>query len=119
MPTPSASAFFINSRSLRAQRPAPSRRMVTASLLGMSVGGKIGVARCDYFLKQLAKQSYNRARQARVVLRLALGLAVRHEILPRNPMDHVSRLRRPTRSPDVFTWDEITGIRAAIGSAEG
>ena len=75
---------------------------------------EIGVARCDYFLKQLAKQSYNRARQARVVLRLALGLAVRHEILPRNPMDHVSRLRRPTRSPDVFTWDEITGIRAAI-----
>ena len=75
---------------------------------------EIGVARCDYFLKQLAKQSYNRARQARVVLRLALGLAVRHEILPRNPMDHVSRLRRPTRSPDVFTWDEITAIRAAI-----
>ncbi|QNA92952.1 MULTISPECIES: tyrosine-type recombinase/integrase [unclassified Microbacterium] len=75
---------------------------------------EIGVARCDYFLKQLAKQSYNRARQARVVLRLALGLAVRHEILPRNPMDHVSRLRRPTRSPDVFTWDEITSIRTAI-----
>lgn len=75
---------------------------------------EIGVARCDYFLKQLAKQSYNRARQARVVLRLALGLAVRHEILPRNPMDHVSRLRRPTRSPDVFTWDEIQAIRAAI-----
>lgn len=75
---------------------------------------EIGVARCDYFLKQLAKQSYNRARQARVVLRLALGLAVRHEILPRNPMDHVSRLRRPTRSPDVFTWDEIKSIRTAI-----
>lgn len=75
---------------------------------------EIGVARCDYFLKQLAKQSYNRARQARVVLRLALDLAVRHEILPRNPMDHVSRLRRPTRSPDVFTWDEITAIRSAI-----
>jgi hypothetical protein len=25
---------------------------------------------------------------------LALELAVRHEVLPRNPMDHVSRLRR-------------------------
>ncbi|HFD7246621.1 TPA: hypothetical protein ACF38J_001684, partial [Streptococcus pyogenes] len=61
---------------------------------------EIGVARCDYFLKQLAKQSYNRARQARVVLRLALALAVRHEILSRNPMDHVSRLRRPVRTPD-------------------
>lgn len=40
---------------------------------------EIGVARCDHFLKQLAKQSYNRAKQARVALRLALGLAVRHE----------------------------------------
>lgn len=79
---------------------------------------EIGVARCDYFLKQLAKQSYNRARQARVVLRLALGLAVRHEILPRNPMDHVSRLRRPARTPDVFTWDELKAIRAGISAWE-
>ncbi len=75
---------------------------------------EIGVARCDYFLKQLAKLSYNRARQARVVLRLALGLAVRHEILPRNPMDHVSRLRRPTRTPDIYSWEEIMAIRTGI-----
>ncbi|CAN7389514.1 Phage integrase [Microbacterium esteraromaticum] len=75
---------------------------------------EIGVSRCDHYLKQLAKLSYNRARQARVVLRLALGLAVRHEIIPRNPMDHVSRLRRPPRIPDSFTPDEIKSIRAAI-----
>lgn len=79
---------------------------------------EIGVARCDYFLKQLAKKSYNRARQARVVLRLALSLAVRHEIIPRNPMDHVSRLRRPTRTPDVFTWDELKAIRTGISAWE-
>ena len=75
---------------------------------------EIGVARCDYFLKQLAKQSYNRARQARVVLRLALGLAVRHEILPRNPIDHVSRLRRPARTPDAFNDSEVELIRDAV-----
>ena len=79
---------------------------------------EIGVARCDHFLKQLAKQSYNRARQARVVLRLALGLAVRHEIIPRNPMDHVSRLRRPAHTPDAFTVDDISSIRAAIRAWE-
>ncbi|WP_220456727.1 tyrosine-type recombinase/integrase [Changpingibacter yushuensis] len=79
---------------------------------------EIGVARCDYFLKQLAKKSYNRARQARVVLRLALGLTVRHEIIPRNPMDHVSRLRRPTRTPDVFTWGELEAIRTGISAWE-
>ncbi|QYM76472.1 site-specific integrase [Leucobacter luti] len=75
---------------------------------------EIGVARCDHFLKQLAKLSYNRAKQARVVLRLALGLAVRHEVLPRNPMDHVSRLRRPASTPNALTPAEVNAIRAAI-----
>ena len=75
---------------------------------------EIGVARCDHFLKHLAKQSYNRAKQARVVLRLALGLAVRHEVLHRNPMDHVSRLRRPVSTPNALTPAEVNAIRAAI-----
>ncbi|WP_415853422.1 tyrosine-type recombinase/integrase [Sinomonas sp. G460-2] len=75
---------------------------------------EIGVARCDNFLKQLAKQSYNRARQARVALRLALGLAVRHEVLPRNPMDHVSRLHRPASTPNALTPAEVNAVRAAI-----
>lgn len=75
---------------------------------------EIGVARCDHFLKQLARQSYNRAKQARVVLRLALGLAVRHEVLPRNPMDAVSRLHRPAHTPDALTPAEVNAIRLAI-----
>ena len=75
---------------------------------------EIGVARCDDFLKQLAKQSYNRAKQARVVLRLALGLAVRHEVLPRNPMDHVSRFLRPASTPNALTPAEVNAVRAAI-----
>lgn len=79
---------------------------------------EIGVARCDYFLKQLAKRSYSRAKHARVVLRLALALAVRHEILPRNPMDHVSRLHRKKTIPDAFTIGEVQDIRAAIKTWE-
>ncbi|QBE48455.1 tyrosine-type recombinase/integrase [Leucobacter triazinivorans] len=75
---------------------------------------EIGVARCDHFLKQLAKQSYNRAKQARVVLRLALGLAARHEVLPRSPMDHVSRLRKPQTTPNALTPAEVNAVRAAI-----
>jgi integrase len=80
---------------------------------------EIGVARCDHFLKQLAKQSYNRAKQARVVLRLALGLAVRHEVLPRNPMDSVSRLHRPPHAPSALTPVEVNAIRMAIAFWEG
>ncbi|WP_419818765.1 tyrosine-type recombinase/integrase [Glaciibacter flavus] len=75
---------------------------------------EIGVARCDHFIKQLGKQSFNLAKQARVVLRLCLELAVRHEVLSRNPMDHVSRLHREARLPDALTTLEITAIRAAI-----
>src|SRR5699024_492897 len=48
----------------------------------------------------------------------ALALAVRHEILSRNPMDHVSRLRRPVRTPDVYSWEEIAAIRSGIRTWE-
>jgi hypothetical protein len=75
---------------------------------------EIGVARCDKFIKQLAKISYNRAKQARVVLRLALELAVRHEVLPRNPMDHVARLHREPNIPAALMAPEVNVIRAAI-----
>jgi integrase len=80
---------------------------------------EIGVARCDRFIKELGKRSYNRAKQARVVLRLALELAVRHEVLARNPMDHVSRLRREPHIPDALTAPEVNVIRAAIARWEG
>jgi hypothetical protein len=78
---------------------------------------EIGVARCDSFLKHLARQSYNRARQARVVMRLAFALAVRHEILVRNPMDHVSALRRPpAQSPPSSAPNEpLNNTPASVG----
>lgn len=79
---------------------------------------EVGVARCDQFIKMLAQQSYNRAKQARVVLRLALELAVRHEVLPRNPIDHVSRLHREARMPDALTSREVNAIRAVIARWE-
>jgi hypothetical protein len=63
---------------------------------------EIGVARCDHFVKRMAKMSYSRSKQARTVLRLALALAVRHEMLPSNPMDHISRTDRGgTRHPST------------------
>jgi hypothetical protein len=78
---------------------------------------EIGVARCDSLIKHLAKQSYSRAKQARVALHLALGRAVRHEVIPRNPMDHVSRLDRPAHTPDAPTPTEVNAIRIALLNA--
>ncbi|MEA5457389.1 site-specific integrase [Sinomonas sp. JGH33] len=89
------------------------RTLVLPAFAGLTLR-EIGVARCDQFLKQLAKQSYAKAKHARVVLRLALALAVRHEVLPRNPVDHVARLHRPARTPDALTPAEVNAIRAAI-----
>jgi hypothetical protein len=80
--------------------------------------GEIGVARCDKIIKQLEKISYSRAKQARGVLRLALELAVRHEVLPRNPMGHVSRLHREPHIPDALMAPEVNRIRAAIARWE-
>lgn len=79
---------------------------------------EIGVARCDRFTKEQARISYNRAKQSRVVLRLALELAVRHEVLQANPMHHVSRIHREARMPDALTSLEVNAIRAAIARWE-
>ena len=79
---------------------------------------EIGVARCDRLIKELARKSHNRAKQARNVLRLAFGLAVRHEVLPRNPMDSIARLRRPQATPDAMTPAEVNACRAAIAHWE-
>ncbi|MGR6090794.1 hypothetical protein ACU4IU_09550 [Brevibacterium sp. CSND-B09] len=51
---------------------------------------------------QLAKLSYNRAKQALAVFRPALGLAVEHEVMLRNPTEYVSRLRRPASTPNAI-----------------
>lgn len=101
------------SRTTRQLYERNMRTLVLPSFRNLTLR-EIGVARCDHFLKQLAKQSYNRAKQARVVLRLAFGLAVRHEVLARNPVDYVSRLHRPLHTPDALTPAEVNAIRAAI-----
>jgi integrase len=93
-------------------------RTLVSPVFGSLTLREIGVARCDKFIKQLSKVSYSRAKQARVVLRLALELAVRHEVLPRNPMDHVGRLHREPHVPDALMAPEVNMIRAAIAQWE-
>lgn len=75
---------------------------------------EIGVARCDALLKQLGRLSYARSERAKTVLRLACGLAVRHEVIPRNPIDGVARLHEPKRTQTALTATEINAIRAVI-----
>lgn len=111
-------AYWLEDIELEDRLSKTTRNLYERKVLGKLTLRELGVARCDHFLKQPAKQSYNRAKQARVVLRLALGLAVRHEVLPRNPMDHVARLHREPHIPDALTPAEVNAIRAVIAHWE-
>jgi hypothetical protein len=56
------------------------------------------VRKVDQFLKMLAiSKSYSTAKQARTVLSLVFGLAVRYDALRENPVRDTARLRRPPR----------------------
>ncbi|WP_218031376.1 tyrosine-type recombinase/integrase [Nocardioides psychrotolerans] len=79
---------------------------------------EIGVARCDALLKRLGQLSYARSKRAKTVLRLAFGLAVRHEVMPRNPIDGVSRMHKPKRSPTALAAVAVNAIRAVIKAWE-
>ena len=99
-------------RQTRARYAYHMRQLVLPAFGNLTLR-EIGVARCNQFIKTLAKQSYNKARQAKVVLRLAFGLAVRHEIIPRNPMDGIARLHKPPHEVDALTPVEVNAIRLA------
>ncbi len=92
-------------------------RLVLPAFKGFTLR-EIGVARCDALLKQLGSGSYSSAKRARTVLRPSLALAVRHEVLVRNPIDNVSRLHKPKRTPTALTASEVNAIRAVIKAWE-
>lgn len=93
------------------------RRLVLPAFCGYSLR-EIGVARCDALLKQLGTSSYSSAKGARTVLRQAFALAVRHEVLTRNPIDNASQLHKPKRTPTALTATEVNAIPAVIGAWE-
>ncbi|TRW45703.1 tyrosine-type recombinase/integrase [Georgenia yuyongxinii] len=76
---------------------------------------EISVRKVDRFLKTLATtKSYSMAKQARTVLSLALGLAVRYDALRENPMRDTARLRKPPVQAMALTVDQVNAIRAAV-----
>jgi integrase len=78
--------------------------------------GELTTGRVEWFLKSEAAASYSRARQARTVLNLMFGFALRHDSLPRNPVEGTSPLRKPKDSPQALTMEQIAAIRAAAAA---
>lgn len=92
----------IRRRTDRAERPPQLRGrhpQARVTELRASDPARDRVARCDGLLKQLGQVSYARSKRAKTAMRLAFGLAVRHEVMPRNPIDGVARLHKPKRTP--------------------
>ncbi|CAB4744199.1 unannotated protein [freshwater metagenome] len=76
---------------------------------------EITVRKVDQFIKTLATtKSYSMAKQARTVLSLAFGLAVRYDAVVKNPVRDTTRLRRPPSQAMALTAKQIDAIRAAV-----
>lgn len=78
---------------------------------------EITVRQVDQFIKTLAAtRSYSMAKQARTVLSLAFGLAVRYDAIARNPVRETVKLRRPPSSALALTVGQVEAIRHAVRS---
>ena len=75
---------------------------------------EMSISKIDRFLKAQAKISYSRAKHSKVVLNLALGLALRYEAIPRNPVLGTARLRRPPSTAMALTITQVEAIRHAV-----
>ncbi len=76
---------------------------------------EITVRKVDQFIKTLAAtKSYSTAKQAKTVLSLAFGLAVRYDALRENPVRDIARLRKPPSQAMALTIEQVEAIRAAV-----
>jgi len=75
--------------------------------------GEITTGRVEGFLRSEAAASYSRAMHTRTMLNLLFGFALRHDAIPRNPVQGTSPLRRPKGEPQALTLDQIRRIRDA------
>jgi integrase len=75
---------------------------------------EMSISKLDRFLKAQAKVSYSRAKHSKVVLNLALGLALRYEAISRNPVVGTARLRRPPSTAMALNLTQVEAIRHAV-----
>jgi integrase len=78
---------------------------------------EITVCKVDQFIKTLAAtKSHSTAKQARTVLSLAFGLAVRYDALKENPVRHTARLSKPPSRALALTVEQVEAIRRAVST---
>ncbi len=77
---------------------------------------EVTTGRVEWFLTRQAKISSSQAKQARTLLNMLFGYALRHDAIGRNPVEGTSQLRRTKPTPKALTLDQIAGIRKAAAS---
>jgi len=65
--------------------------------------GEITTGRVEWFLKAETQVSYSRAKHSRTLLNLLFSFALRHDAIPRNPVEATSPLRKPKGEPQALT----------------
>ena len=78
--------------------------------------GEITTGRVEWFLKTEAAVSCSRAKHSRTLLSQLVAFALRHDALPRNPLDGTSRLKAPKRTIRALTLEQVRQIRAAAAA---
>lgn len=74
---------------------------------------EVTTGRVEWFLARQAKVSPSQAKQARTMLNMLFGYALRHDALARNPVEGTSQLRRAKATPQALTIEQIAAIRDA------
>lgn len=78
--------------------------------------GELTTGRVETFLRQQAASSYSRAKHTRTLLNLMFAFALRHDAIPRNPVEGTSPLSRPKREIQALTLEQVQAIRAAAAA---
>ncbi|WP_448070652.1 tyrosine-type recombinase/integrase [Georgenia yuyongxinii] len=89
-------------------------RTIVMPAFGSYTLREISISKIDRFLKAQARISYGRAKRAKVVLNLVLGLALRYEAIIRNPVNGTATLRKPPTRAKALTVAEVQAIRHAV-----
>lgn len=90
-------------------------RQLVMPAFGSYILREITVRKVDQFIKTLATtKSYSTAKQARTVLSLAFGLAVRYDAIAKNPVRDTTRLRKPPSQAMALTATQVDAIRVAV-----
>ncbi|MGH3729543.1 MAG: tyrosine-type recombinase/integrase [Micromonosporaceae bacterium] len=72
------------------------------------------VSRIDRFFKTIAATHPGKARIARTVLNQMMGMAVRHDAIPSNPVRDIGRLPKRRRRVQALSAEDLDRVRIAI-----